>query len=116
MAAGEAVSVRELPAPRFPALATLGFAPASYPSRPRDAPVRPGSCCGPEALPAVWACMSVTLQVRQDFDCRSNPAFASTSAQPLCSRCPAHSSCSACMCFTHISFPISLLLIMSGAA
>lgn len=45
MAAGEAVSVRELPAPRFPALSTLGFAPASYPSRLRDAPVRPGACC-----------------------------------------------------------------------
>lgn len=42
MAAGEAVSVRELPAPRFPALATLGFAPASYPSRPRERTVRPG--------------------------------------------------------------------------
>ena len=53
MAAGEAVSVRELPAPRFPALATLGFAPASYPSRPRDAPVRPGPCCGPGTLPPI---------------------------------------------------------------
>ncbi|KAK9832109.1 hypothetical protein WJX81_007952 [Elliptochloris bilobata] len=39
IAAGEAVSVRELPAPRRrPALSTHGFAPANYPARPRDAP------------------------------------------------------------------------------
>ena len=61
MGAGEPVSVRELPAPRHPALSTLGFAPASYPSRPRDAPVRPGGCCGTD-FAVTPACTSMALQ------------------------------------------------------
>ncbi len=40
IAAGKALSMCELPGPCRPALKTLGFAPASYPSRPRDAPVQ----------------------------------------------------------------------------
>ncbi len=41
IAAGKALSMSELPGPCRPALKTLGFTPASYPSRPHDAPVQP---------------------------------------------------------------------------
>lgn len=40
IAAGKALSMRELPGPCRPALKALGFPPASYPSRPRDVPVQ----------------------------------------------------------------------------